>query len=966
MSKFKPFWAPHIAAALLGGLSMTTCDRVVEPGGAKSEIVGGSSLTSPQNYGHIWTKWGGPTQAAEERGSGTLVNSNTALTAAHVLNHSNCKSPQPLSGNALTSCWFVPNSHYMYLGNQGQSPASRQVDKIYVHPDYFPGGADTNIDVAIIKTNSPFLSSEGGNFDKTLYAQAAGTLVTAGTTLSLESYGCTSANLATCEQPTSLSIAHYAGFKPTSQPGVGNYELQAWNSATQTPGTWSTQHGDSGAPYMMPGSSTEIAAVHYRRDPITNQPRAVPAQRFRRWFELATDPNTLDSANGDAGSPGSAAPPVPPGPPDGVAEAFFLRRGLQFAGQSWVYVTVLFSNGTEWTIPMIPDLGWAYLKSGFVPGDFDDDGLPELVGQVTSENPATTCTSDANCSSGETCSSTSGHCQKLESFYFGSSLSNPSTFSPKTFGLASSVSQQFNVADFDSDGVQDLEILDFDNAWADVYYGSAGGGLLPGAPYYGLPSALGVDGKFITVSGVGMSTITFPKVAVKISIPASQPSFDVQIFDGDLSATNDAVGGGRTCYYLFADGDDDGVPPGWPSSPVYVAQAEDSAFPDHAWKSFYHHPATQAKHAAALAGTGNYIYTLSAQLVDGACGSTATTVASMNAFSVRADAEIIYPTDRIQFIAEDAAGEFAPGAGQTETRDTFYEGDVLINFLTTANFASELLVDADADDLADNQDPAGWYSCPSLCSPPLVDVQAPGVALGANTAIRYDIYGLPWDGSSFNFLGEQENVSGQYGPSAPQDAEAHTFQTGLWPIQGWSWTNVMGHNNVHLWSPKNATGGYYYPIGTGVRPGLARHQEGLHWAATLDPSEWVTGAYQSYLPITIGTGRNAVRAHDGTTADAILRRTFQPCGVPPVPALASLMAQLLAAKLNVASGSGVGAANLNAAKIYATLLRVGNTIVDADTALVICNPDSRMQDEMQAFASLLSVANQGFVDNRWE
>lgn len=859
-----------------------------------------------------------------------MVQPDVALAAAHVLNQSNCDPALNVQGNSLATCRFVPQSHYLHLGNEAPTPPSRQAARIWVHPDYSPGATTKGVDVALIKTTSSFGPSEGGNYYKTLYSGTAASLITAGTLLSLEAYGCTNADPLVCQAGYSKT-AHYAAFKPISLSGVGHYELQLQ-------GSWTSQRGDSGGPYMMPSSTTEIAAVHYRRNPInTTHSDAVPAEKFRRWFELALDSSTIESANADANL-------------DGYPEAYFLRRG-QLGGQNWIYFTILFANGAEYDVPMIPDFGFPYVRSAFAPGDFDDDGLPEIVGQFTYDDPQ----------NGET----------TESFYFGSTVANPLAFASKSFSLASSVSQQFNVADFDGDGVDDLEILDTSSGYADVYYGSTTGGLQDGSLYSGFPSSLGIDGKFLTVSGVGLATITFPKVYFQIAVPASQASFDVQIFDGDLSATNDFVGGGQSCYYLFADGDEDGLPPGWPSSPQWVAQVQDSFFPDHAWKSLYRHPAGQPKHAAALTGAGDYVYTLWVELVDGACGSAPTTVASMNAFSLRADAEIVYPTDRFQFIAHDAVGDAAlvpsgtPGAA---VRDTEYDGNFSIAYVPTSAWASQLLVDADADDLDDAQEAAGLFDCPTLCNPPTYDVQVTGVALGANSASRYDVYGFPWNLSSSNLLGGYENVSGQYGPSAPQDAEAHTFPTGLWPIQLWFWSSVMTHNNVHVWSPKNATqAGYFYPVGSDLRPGVARHADGLHWAACLDPLEWdASGSYGSYLPLTIGTGRNELLVRDPLVARQILNGIYRPCGVPPVPALATLMAELLAAKLNIASGSGVGPDNLGVAKIYGTWLRVSEGLDSGDGRLVLCNPDSRQQDAMQAAAAPLSAVNQGFVDNRWE
>lgn len=924
----------HAVALALGVCGMAACDeRGWVPGGqqTRAEIVGGSPLSSPHSLGHVWVyaRRGPPMGGAEKFGSGTLVRPDFVLAAAHSLEQSNCPAAQNPSGNTLATCSFMPGSHHVYLGNELASPASRPVAKIFVHPDYAPAATTKGVDIALLKTTSSFSPTEGGNFFKTLYGGTAQSLITAQSVLSLEAYGCTDANPANCGNPP--ATAHSATFKPLTLTAAGHYDLQPQ-------GAWSSQQGDSGGPYMMPSSTTEIAAVHHGRNLANQYSDAVPAERFRRWFELVLDPNTLESVNGHANF-------------DAFPEAYFLRRNFVAFGQNWYAFTILFSDGNEYTFTLLPDTGFTVTGSAFIAGDFDDNGIPDILGQVTYLDQGT---------------------ETTQTFYQGANVSFPPSFVPKTFNLVSDLKQNFSVADFNGDGIDDLQVLDFDSGWADVYYGNASGGLQPGAEYYGLPSALGVDGKFMTVSGPGLATLTFPKVDFQISVPQSQDSFDVQIFDGDLGATNDIAGGGRTCYSLFADGDLDGLPPGWPSAPQYVVQAEGTGFPDHAWKSIYLHPAGQPKHAAALTSAGDHVYTLAVELVDGACGTSGTTVASMNAFSLRANAEILYPADRFQFIAHDAAGDatLVPSAEpMAGVRDTAYDGYFSIPYLLTGAWAAQLLVDADADDLDDALEAAGQFSCGlPLCNPALTDVQAPGVALGANAAIRYDVYGFPLDLSTFDVLGGYENVSGNYTTGGSQDAEGHNFPTNLRPIQLWQWSSVMTHNNVHVWAPKNATQpGYFYLTGGGFRPGLARHADGLHWASSLDAAEWdASGLYVRYLPVTLGVGRNQLQVTDAGMARDILLGTYQPCGEPVAPALSKLLAQALAAKLNVAAGAGVGGSVLLEAKLYGSYLRVEEGVIAGDDNLVLCAPDSRQQDAMQAAAQVLSLVNDGYVDNRWQ
>jgi hypothetical protein len=848
------------------------------------------------------------------RGSGTLVKPNWVLSAAHVLDQSNCPPALNPNGNTLYTCRFEPGTHLTWLGNQTSGPPSRKPTRIHVHPEYAPGDQSSNlVDVALLKLDSAFTGT--GFFDKTLQPGLASALLfPAVQNLRLYGYGCTNSDPVWCDNNNWNRTSYYADFNALLINSDGLYE-------SSPVGAGYSQVGDSGGPYMMPGSSTVIAAVHSGKIPGGGTTSvSVPAARFRRWFELMLDPNTIDSVNAHADG-------------DGKPDAYFLRRNQS----GFFAVTILRSNGSELTISLlIPDIGAPIASSAFTVGDFDGNGLPELTGQVN-DVP----------------------------FYFSSNVNDPLNFFTVGWSLVTAGYEQLDVGDFNGDGVDDLQAFNAATGYMDVYHGKAGNGLQPGSPYDGFPTPIGTDGKLATVTGVGNQTITFPSVKFSIFVPATQASFDVQIFDGDLAATNDFPGG-RTCFRLFADGDFDGQPP---SGPEYVANVDDTFFPDHAWKSIYHHDPTVPKHAAAAntdppSAATYYIYTLSIDLVEGTCANpTQNTLPSMNAFSLRTDGELSYHSNRFQFFGFDGTGDMVPTAGANPhgLRDTSYDGIWPLYFLLEPFPVAARLRDADADDLEDHLE-AAQYHCPS-CSPPTTDVQAQGVAHGANVAIKYELIG--YNETSSLSLGVIQNVSGQYGPTAPQDVEARVFQTHGYLYGLWQWSNVLTENNVHVWLPENATSNsHYYFVGGRLFDG----SKGLHWSAAKTPATWVDlgEEMEHYLPFTIGRGANSVDVGSAALARDILNRWYSPCGDPRPPGeLTWLMSELVAAQLNVRHSETLGQYLLDA-RIYASHEPVQYWVDEGDASLTLCRPDSRALTAMAQAATRLSLVNQRFVDNLWE
>ena len=122
----------------------------------------------------------------------------------------------------------------------------------------------------------------------------------------------------------------------------------------------------------------------------------------------------------------------------------------------------------------------------------------------------------------------------------------------------------------------------------------------------GFPSSDPVDGKFLSMPGKGLSSLSVP-THLSIGVPASQSlaTLTVEIFDGDIGAKWDKPGGATTTYELYTDPNRDG------SGMTLVASKDSSLFSDDAWGTLY----TGAQVASAQMPSGNYFYRVIVSIV---------------------------------------------------------------------------------------------------------------------------------------------------------------------------------------------------------------------------------------------------------------------------------------------------------------------------------------------------------------
>src|SRR5262249_44231840 len=125
----------------------------------------------------------------------------------------------------------------------------------------------------------------------------------------------------------------------------------------------------------------------------------------------------------------------------------------------------------------------------------------------------------------------------------------------------------FHVADFDGDGVDDVEALT-PNGYVDTYFGCAEGsttctpGLSSKFELDTFPSGDRDDGKFAILTGTGDGSYPAPQATFAIGTLSTEIELVVDIFDGFFGSGWDLrinQQNGDYCFKLFADKNSDGT-----------------------------------------------------------------------------------------------------------------------------------------------------------------------------------------------------------------------------------------------------------------------------------------------------------------------------------------------------------------------------------------------------------------------
>ncbi len=136
-----------------------------------------------------------------------------------------------------------------------------------------------------------------------------------------------------------------------------------------------------------------------------------------------------------------------------------------------------------------------------------------------------------------------------------------------------------------------------------------------------LPSCDETDGRFLSIPGANLSTLTAQDINIRIAVPSDVGQFQVQIFDGDTNLTggpdshwdlNNAPGQDLHFEMFYADGSDDPV-----SNPAWPLTGIGNTMPDNAWFS----APTINTEARAQDADGLYRYRLRVRLANPASSS---------------------------------------------------------------------------------------------------------------------------------------------------------------------------------------------------------------------------------------------------------------------------------------------------------------------------------------------------------
>ncbi len=136
-----------------------------------------------------------------------------------------------------------------------------------------------------------------------------------------------------------------------------------------------------------------------------------------------------------------------------------------------------------------------------------------------------------------------------------------------------------------------------------------------------LPSCDETDGRFLSIPGANLSTLTAQDINIRIAVPSDVGQFQIQIFDGDTNLTggpdshwdlNFTLGQDLNFEMFYADGTGDPVNnPAWPLTGI------GNAMPDNAWFS----APTINTEARAQGEDGLYRYRLRVRLANPASSS---------------------------------------------------------------------------------------------------------------------------------------------------------------------------------------------------------------------------------------------------------------------------------------------------------------------------------------------------------
>ncbi|HKY36728.1 MAG TPA: hypothetical protein VJN18_12350 [Polyangiaceae bacterium] len=508
--------------------------------------------------------------------------------------------------------------------------------------------------------------------------------------------------------------------------------------------------------------------------------------------------------------------------------------------------------------------------------------------------------------------------------------------------------------DVTGDGIDDLSATRADGS-VTVFSGIPGTGqglTAVGENFTGLPTAESSDGKLLVLSGLGVDTVGTTQMRMRLRVGAGDTAaldhLNVQVFDGNnggLHQFDEESSLLKTCYRLSADPCGDGNSgncSGGPIQPIPLTTVSSDAFGDDQWDTIYNGPHSPL---ASLTGDGQPPLTyelriyLSQDCATIPAPGSQLSVATADAFKIRANAMVSQPLGEFSIVGSDGLGDFGV-EDLPYMPDTSYDGTFSLPISVGSSATEIQLKESDADDTEDS---------------------TRGVSLGANPQIQYRL--LKPDGSAANVTGFENttasplvtNPSGNNDGQTALDVETRTHVisgSGVGPWT-WQWENVMASNAIHLFSPFGSPTTHEVMGAWRARPTVSSAQQPTSWRSNL-------AALQAELPVVLGNewadgqveGTGLV-IDNASVAQTILDNASNDLR-------GELERQLLTAKLNWQRGLVLGE-DIKGALVYGRTKAVRSVINEADA--IVSGVDG-LADEARLtdLVTLLSAINLGEIN----
>jgi hypothetical protein len=470
----------------------------------------------------------------------------------------------------------------------------------------------------------------------------------------------------------------------------------------------------------------------------------------------------------------------------------------------------------------------------------------------------------------------------------------------------------------DFDGLR----VTLDSGGVAEYVGTASGLVLGSEkPQFGLPTPFADDGKFLTVSGTGFETVDKPFQTFKLTVPAGETEFDLDVFDGDLAGTFDPQGGvvpadTKTCFVLWSDPCGDRSDRCTDAALVYISSLDDSnSLPDQDWGALGPIPTD----VADAAPSGNFIYRLDVLLTPMTTDCASLTVETLdssvdksaqvfNAFKLRSSAALSLRSGVLSVMGSDSAGPF----GTPQAIDSWALTD------TQFDGSFDMFFDVGKAAEADVMDPASLLIREADAD--RLDGNPPGRATGANDRVRFylrDPNGVAQlirpDGQGNIPSGNYDVTRGDFGQT---ESSVLAPAGGIWQ---WHWSEVDSVNNIHLFAAAGSPTTFEM---------FGQPSKRLAESSAQTVAFWQTDSLAGRLPQVLGQ----TAANGSPLGGSVVVNTVTQARAILGGSSGSLRAELLAAKLNL-SRAASRHEPLSTALLYGAPITVREVVAQADRAL---------------------------------